>query len=169
MQVHDAHPNAWIQYAVTAAIIGLVLFFRIRRMSQLRPLKISQLWIVPAIYLVLVALMFARGLPSSTGWAICIGALAVGSVLGWQRGRTIHIAIDPETQTLNQKASMAGILFIVALVAIKFGAQAEGQALHFDLALLTQALGMLGLGLFTLTRVEMYLRAKRMLEEARSA
>jgi hypothetical protein len=169
MHVQPGHPNPLIQYAITGVVIALVLFLRMRRMSKMRPLKLEQLWIVPAIYAVLVVTLFLRGLPNPVGWAICVGALAIGGALGWQRGKLMHIAVDPETHRLNQKASMAGLLFIVVLIALKLGAQAEGSALHFDIALVTQAFGMLALGIFTMMRVEMYLRGRRLLEEVRAA
>lgn len=149
------------------AVIGIVLFFRLRRMSKERPLKLEHLWIVPAIYLMVVAWLFARGMPDRIGWLICAAAFLVGCGLGWQRGRMMHITIDPETHMLNQKASIAGMLFIVGLIAVKVAAQMESSQLHLNVALLTQAFGALGLGLFTMQRVEMYVRAKRMLDEAR--
>jgi hypothetical protein len=153
----------------TFALVGIVLFFRLRRMSQMRPLKLEQLWIVPAIYLLVVGWLFYRGTPDLAGWAICGATFVLGGVLGWQRGRMMQISIDPETHTLNQKASIAGMLFIVGLIVVKVAAQVEGAQFHVNVALLTQAFGALGLGLFTMQRVEMYLRAKRMLEEARPA
>lgn len=169
MHVQPGHPNPLIQYAITGVVIAIVLALRMRRMSQMRPLKLEQLWIVPAIYAVLVATLFLRGLPTPLGWAVCVAALLVGGALGWQRGRLMHIAVDPETHRLNQKASIAGLLFIVVLIAFKMVAQAEGSALHFNVALITQAFGALALGTFTMMRVEMYLRGRRLLEEARAA
>jgi hypothetical protein len=167
---HAATPQqTMISMIVTFAIIGIVLFFRLRRMSQLRPLKLEQLWIVPAIYLLAVGWLFYRGTPDPTGWAICGATLIVGGVLGWQRGRMMQISIDPETHTLNQKSSVAGMLFIVGLILVKTVAQVEESQLHLNLALVAQAFGAFGLGLFTLTRVEMYLRAKRLLEQAGKA
>jgi hypothetical protein len=167
---HAATPQqTMITMVATFTIIGIVLFFRLRRMSQMRPLKLEQLWIVPAIYLLVVGWLFYRGTPDSTGWAICGATLVVGGVLGWQRGKMMRITIDPETHTLNQKASIAGMLFIVALILVKTVAQMEGSQFHVNVVLLTQAFGALGLGLFTMTRVEMYLRAKRLLGEAGAA
>lgn len=166
---HAATPQQTMVMVATFALIGIVLFFRLRRMSQLRPLKLEQLWIVPAIYLLVVAWLFYRGTPDLTGWAICGATLVVGGVLGWQRGKMMQISIDPETHTLNQKASIAGMLFIVALIVVKTVAQMEESQIHMNVALLTQAFGAFGLGLFTMTRVEMYLRAKRMLEQAGAA
>jgi len=167
---HPASPQATlISMVATFAIIGVVLFFRLRRMSKERPLKPEQLWIVPAIYLMAVGWLFARGTPDLTGWLICGATFLLGCALGWQRGRMMHISVNPETGTLNQKASIAGMLFIVGLIAVKIVAQMESSQLHLNLALLTQAFGSFGLGLFTMQRVEMYLRAKKLLEEARSA
>lgn len=167
---HAATPQqTMITMVATFAIIGIVLFFRLRRMSQMRPLKLEQLWIVPAIYLLAVGWIFYHGTPDSTGWLICGGAFVAGCLLGWQRGRMMQISIDPETHALNQKASVAGMLFIVALILIKAAAQALGPEFHLNIALATQAFASFGLGLFTLQRVEMYLRAKRLLKEARPA
>jgi len=76
MQV-QAHPaqQSWVGYAITIAIIVVVMALRMRRMGQMRPLKLETLWIVPALYLAVAALMFwqlpPRGgsrLPAPPGW-----------------------------------------------------------------------------------------------------
>lgn len=169
MQIHTAQPGGWIQYAIPLLIAAVVLTLRARRMTQMRPLKIERLWIVPAVYLVIVAALFVKGPPSPVGWVICVATLLIGAAIGWQRGKTMQIHVDPETHALNQKGSMTAVLFLIGLFAVKFAAQAGGTAFHLQLAVLTDALAALALGLFAMTRVEMYLRAKRLLEEARAA
>lgn len=166
MQLDTPH---LIRYGITALVIGLILALRLRRMSKARPLTLERLWIVPSLYALLVASLFVQSEPSLSGWLLCVAALAVGAGLGWQRGRMMHLSVDPETHQLNQKASIGGLLFIVVLVAIKMVGQAEGAALHLDVMLLTQAFGALALGLFSAMRVEMYLRGKRLLAQARAA
>ncbi|MES2097134.1 MAG: DUF1453 domain-containing protein [Pseudomonadota bacterium] len=169
MQVQTAQPNQWISYAITAAIVGLVLFIRVRRMSKERPLKLEYLWIFPALYLVIATVMLVEIPPSPVGWAICAAALLVGGAIGWQRGKAMRITVDPETHALNQKASIAGILFIVAIIVVRQIAGAEGRALgHQTGAMITDGLVVFALGLFSLARLEMYLRASRLLEEARA-
>ncbi|PVX29556.1 CcdC protein domain-containing protein [Sphingomonas pokkalii] len=158
-----------IRYGITALVIGLILALRIRRMSKARPLTLERLWIIPTLYALLVASLFVQAQPSLGGWALCAVALAVGAGLGWQRGKLMQLSVDPVTHQLNQKASIGGLLFIVALIAIKFIGQAEGSALHLDVMLLTQAFGAMALGLFSAMRVEMYLRGKRLLARARAA
>lgn len=158
-----------IQYGITALVVGLVLALRIRRMSKARPLTLERLWIVPTLYAVLVGVLLLQGAPSPGGWALCAAALAIGAGLGWQRGKLMHLSVDPATHQLNQKASIGGLLFIVVLIAVKMVGQAEGSALHLNVLLLTQAFGVMALGLFSAMRVEMYLRGKRLLEQARAA
>lgn len=170
MQVHTAQPQGWLQYAIPIAIFIVIFSFRLRRMSRLRPLKLEQLWIVPALYLLFVAGAFFRFPPTPIGWVFSVVGLSAGAAIGWQRGKTMQIHVDPETHALNQKASVAGMLFLVAIIAVKAIAQSEGSAFfHLDVALLTDVLAAFALGMFSMTRLEMYLRAKRLLEEARAA
>lgn len=166
MNVGNVQPNGIVRYIVPVAIFIVIFGLRARRMSQMRPLKLGQLWIVPAIYLVLVGAAFVATPPSLTGWAVAFAALVVGAALGWQRGRMMAIHVDPETHALSQKGSPLAILFLLAIIGVKLAVQGEGRSLGFDVALVTDAALALALGMFTMTRVEMYLRAKRLLEEA---
>ncbi len=167
VEVQPAH-QTWISYAVTGGIILVVLALRLRRMGAMRPLKLETLWVVPALYLVVGALMFWQLPP--TGWTAiaCAAALVAGAGLGWQRGKMMHIHVDPVTHALNQKASPAAMFFLIALIVIRAGARSVlSQGTDLSPAMLTDPLIAFALGMFTLTRVEMYLRAKRLLEEAR--
>ena len=165
----QAQPHqTWVSYAVTIGIIVIVMALRLRKAGQMRPLKLGNLWVVPALYLAVAAMMFAQLPP--TGWvaiASVIG-LAVGAAVGWQRGKMMHIHVDPETHALNQKASPAAMLFLVALIVIRMLGKGLLGAEGVSTAMLTDPLIAFALGMFTLQRVEMYLRAKRLLEEARS-
>lgn len=167
MQAHPVH-QSWISYAVSIAIIIIVMALRMRGMNRMRPLKLGSLWIVPVLYFVVAAAMFVQLPP--TGWVAieCIAALAIGAAVGWQRGRMMHIHVDPETHALNQKASPAAMLFLVALIVVRMAARGiVGQEGAVSPAMLTDPLIAFALGMFTLQRVEMYLRARRLLEEAR--
>ena len=167
MQVHPVH-QTWVSYAITIGIIIVVMALRLRRAGQMRPLKLGSLWVVPVLYLAVAAIMFAQLPP--TGW-VAMGSgvgLLIGAAVGWQRGKMMHIHVDPETHALNQKASPAAMLFLVALIVVRMLARgiigAEGAV---SPAMLTDPLIAFALGMFTVQRVEMYLRARRLLEEAR--
>ena len=159
-------PNGIVQYLIPIAVFVVIFSLRARRMSQMRPLKLERLWVVPAIYLAIVAANFAAKPPTLKAWIASAVALLVGAALGWQRGRMMQIHVDPETHALNQKGSPWAILFLMAIVLIKMAVQGEGRAMGFDVMLVTDAALAFALGMFTTTRVEMYLRAKRLLDEA---
>jgi hypothetical protein len=169
MQVHTVQPQGWLSYAIPIAIFVVVFGLRTRRMTRLRPLKIERLWIVPAIYLAVVTVLFIQIPPTLAGWVAAVLGLVAGAAVGWQRGKTMQIHVDPETHALNQKASLAGILFLVALVAVRGAARTEGSALmHLNVAMLTDGFAAFALGMFAVQRLEMYMRATRLLEEARA-
>ena len=167
MQVHPVH-QTWASYAITIGIIVVVMAMRMRRAGQMRPLKLGSLWIVPVLYLAVAAIMFAQLPP--TGWVAIASAAAllIGAAVGWQRGKMMHIHVDPETYALNQKASPAAMLFLVGLIVVRMLARAIiGTEGAVSPAMLTDPLIAFALGMFTLQRVEMYVRAKRLIEEAR--
>ncbi len=162
-----------ISYAITAVTVVLVLALRLRGMSKMRRLRLETLWVVPAIYLAFAAIMYWQYPPHGLVWGLCGAALVVGAAIGWHRGKLMRIEVDPETHQLNQRASPAAILFVFALIAVRTGARAlltqDGGALHLNAFAITDILIALAVGLFAVTRLEMYLRARRMLEAARAA
>jgi hypothetical protein len=166
VQVHPVHPS-WVSYAITIGFVVLVIALRMRRMGQMRPLKLESLWVVPALYLVVAAIIFYQQPP--TGWvaiATAIGLL-IGAAVGWQRGKMMQIHVDPETHALNQKASPAAMIFLIALIAVRMLGRGVLGSEGVSPAMLTDPLIGFALGMFSVQRIEMYLRAKRLLEEAR--
>ncbi|HEX4738840.1 MAG TPA: hypothetical protein VH331_14895 [Allosphingosinicella sp.] len=172
MQGTAGQPNPLIGYVIMAVVLAAVLIFRVRRVNQVRPLKVERLWIIPGIYLVLAVLAFATTPPDGAGWVASVVALALGGVLGWQRGRLMRIDVDPETHGVTMVQSPAALLFIVILIAIRSGMRSMAQNgragfLHVSPATLTDVLVAFALGLLAVQRLEMFLRARRLLEEAR--
>lgn len=167
VQVQPVH-QSWITYAVTIGIIIVVVGLRMRRMSQMRPLKLGSLWILPAIYLLVAALMFWQLPPLGTVAIASVVGLLIGAAVGWQRGKMMHIHVDPETHALNQKASPAAMIFLIALIILRSLTRSIiGGTGAISPAMLTDPLIAFALGMFSVQRLEMYLRAKRLLEEAR--
>jgi hypothetical protein len=160
-----------IQYTITAVIILLVLGLRMRSVRRERPLKLEQLWIVPALYGAVAIFMFWRLPPHGLGWLWVGIALIVGGALGWWRGTHMAIRIDPETHRLNQRGSVMAVAVIVVLLMARFGLRelAMRGEIHMDVATLTDVLFASALGLFSMTRLEMFLRARQMLATARAA
>jgi membrane protein CcdC involved in cytochrome C biogenesis len=167
VQVQPVH-QSWLSYAITIGVIVVIMTLRMRRMGQLRPLKLETLWIVPAIYASVAALMFYTLPPVGSVALASLVGLAIGALVGWQRGKMMHIHVDPETHALNQKASPAAMFFLIALIVVRMGARSVlGKESGVTPAMLTDPLIAFALGMFSLQRVEMYLRARRLLDKAR--
>jgi hypothetical protein len=172
--MNTASPQGWLSYAIPAIIICIVLAFRLRSMNRERPLRIERLWIVPALYFLIAGLTFWNMPPSGVAiWLWCAVAMIAGAAIGWQRGRMMRISVDPETHEVRQKSSPAAMLLILGLIVIRSGAR-NAEALgvpgvHVDVMAMTDVLIALALGLLTATRVEMFLRARRLLAGVRGA
>lgn len=165
-------PSAWIQYLVPGAIIALVLFFRLRSVGKARKLRLERLWILPTIYAAIVGFVFWSAPPHGAIWLWCLLALGVGAGLGWMRGKLMHIAVDPDTHELSQTVSPAALLFIVALIAVRTGSRAMAVQMagpgHQGLMVATDILMAFALGFLAFQRIEVGLRARTMLAEARA-
>ena len=156
-------------YAIPAIVLAVVLAVRWKRLGRPQPLKLERLWIMPAIFAALMAFTFVEMPPHGWGWAFCLMALALGGVLGWQRGRMMRIDVDPATHALSQASSPAALIFVVALVLLRRAATAGGAYwLHLDTIAVTDMLMAFALGLIAVQRLEMFLRARRLLAASRA-
>ena len=172
MQGSAGAPTPFVGYVIMAVVLIVVLGLRMRNIGRERPLKLGQLWIVPGlITLVAAATVTATPPTRPLEWAASVVALVIGAALGWQRGRLTHISVDAETQEVRMKQSMTAFLFIVVLLALKTTmrsiAGAGGNTLfHLSPQGLSDILIALMVGLLAVQRIEMYLRARRLLAEA---
>jgi hypothetical protein len=163
------HPSGnWLTAILPFVIVAIVVGLRLRSMSKERPLKVETLWVIPLVYLALAAWMHFALPPTAIGWGLLGLGLVVGTALGWHRGKLIRIDRNAETGELRQKASPLAMILLLALIALKLGARAifgETAAGHpaSGAMLLTDAFIGFALGLLSATRLELYLRAKRIL------
>lgn len=167
-------PKPLMTYVIMAIVLVVVLGLRMRSVGRERPLKVGLLWIVPAIYFAVAAAFFVLTPPAQPlEWGLSLVALVVGATLGWQRGRLIHIAVDPATEEVRMKQSMTGFLFVVVLVALKMGMRSmpgfgNNGLFHMSPQGLTDILVALMLGLLGVQRIEMFLRARRLVAETQA-
>ncbi|MDO9224047.1 MAG: DUF1453 family protein [Caulobacter sp.] len=159
-------------------IIGIAIFvaimgFRLMRGRKPRPLKLEWMWLMPAVLVLVAGSLIWQLPPRGLEWLWLAIALLVGAAIGWQRGRMMTITVNPETHALNQQASPAAMIFLLALVGVRYGLreglQAEAQAWHLSVAFITDLFVVFALGLLTVTRLEMFLRARRLLDDAQAA
>ena len=163
-------PGNWLSALIPFVIIAVVLALRFRSMSKERPLNLGTLWIAPLISLLLMGSMLFALPPQPLGWGLMLAGLGIGVAVGWHRGKLIHIERD-ESGKLRQKASPLALLLLVALVVLKLGARTifgDSAVAHpsSGAMLLTDAFIGFALGLLSATRLELYLRGRRLLEAA---
>lgn len=152
--------------------LGIALIVIVARNSRPRKLRIERLWLLPAIYMVLMVSALAASPPPVT--AVSIGLLflgfAIGVALGWQRGRFTRIDIHPETHDLTSRASPIGLVLIFAILALRYtvrGAMAEPVA-GVSVIAAGEALLVMAVAMLSTQRLELWLRARHMLAEARA-
>lgn len=156
-------------YLIPLVVIALVIL----RNSRARRLRIESLWVAPVMIMVLVGLSFSQqGMPTPLMLGVDIGALAVGAALGWWRARFTHITVDPATHELTSRASPVGMLVILGVFALRYAvrlyaAQNAGSLGVSAIAVADAAL-VISVGLVCAQRLEIALRATRLLNEARA-
>jgi len=167
----NPHGGNWAATLLPFVIIAVVVAFRFRSMSKERPLNPGTLWIVPLVYLLLIGSTLFALPPQPAGWGLAGLGVAIGAVVGWHRGKLIRIERNSETGLLSQKASPLAMLLLVALVVLKLGARSifgDSAVAHPGSAalLLTDAFIGFALGLLSATRLELYLRARRIIADS---
>ena len=161
-------PAHWISYLVMLLALGLV----IRRNMRGRRLRLEALWILPATMIAVAAFLLAERPPGPSLLVGLIAALLAGAAAGWQRGRFTRIALDPQTRSFTSQASPAGMIFLALLFFARFILRAylaKGGRGAVATTAATDLLLAFSVGLVVLQRLEMWLRCRRMLAEAKSA
>ena len=165
-----------LSYVLTAAVVVLVFglrFWRMRRSAAVpRRLRLEYVWIMPAVMVLASGALLVQAPPSGLDWLWLALISAIGGGLGWLRGALIHIEVDRQTHLLNTRTSPAALIFLLVLFVVRYGARflltRAGPAVHAHLALITDGFVLFAAGLFALSRVEMWLRARRLLPEAKA-
>jgi len=155
--------------------LGIAVIVIVLRNSRPRRLRIERLWVLPAIYLVMMVSALAAAPPPIT--PISIGLLVLGFLLGaglgWQRARFTEIHIHPETHDLTSRSSPIGIIFIFAILLLRFGARdflaSHPDVLHVPVIAIGEALLVMVVATLSMQRLEIWQRASRMLAEAKGS
>jgi hypothetical protein len=155
----------------------LVLLLVVRRGMTARKVKIESMWVMPALLIFAGASMFASAqIPSVMIIGELAAALAGGAVVGWYRGRLTHITIDPATHDLTSKTSPVGLVLVAVLFAARYGIRLAfpgagyGQgSLGSQAGAIADALTLFGIGAMVVQRLEMWIRCRRLLAEAKGA
>jgi hypothetical protein len=154
-----------------AVVVGVMLLRNLRP----RRLRIEILWLWPVIYMVLLVAALSAAPPPVTPVSISLLVLGfvLGVAIGWQRGSFTNLDIHPDTHDLTSRASPIGLIFIFAILALRIvlrGVLTENAAvLGVPVVAAGEALLVLAVAMLSTARLELWLRARRMLAEAQGA
>jgi hypothetical protein len=160
-----------LSYLIPIGVAAVVILLR---NSRPRRLRVESLWILPTIYILLLASSLAAAPPPVTPESVGLLVLgfALGAAFGWQRGRFTKIDIDPQTHELSARQSAIGLVFIFAILAVRFGARdllaANASTLHIPIAAALDAFFALAIAMLSVQRLEVWLRASKMLAVAKA-
>ncbi|MEZ5938189.1 MAG: DUF1453 family protein [Hyphomonadaceae bacterium] len=167
--------NQTVGYYIALPIILMVLALRIWRGSRVRRLRIERLWIIPLIFLGIIGLALSALPPpsSATGYAVIVASLAAGAAAGWVRGRMVRVRINVETHELESQNSPLGMIVFLGLLAARMGLRyligSHEAEWHVPAAAVTDGFLLFYGGMIVGMRVEIWLRARKLLAEAVAA
>jgi hypothetical protein len=161
-----------MQYIVPVLVIALIL----RRNLAERQLQVDRMWVFPLILVAAIGYSIFSNPPTTMiAYAVMAVGFALGCATGFFRGRFTNIMVNPETHDLTSKGSPIGIIFIAVVFAARFGLryylQQNGAhgALGGVASAITDGLLVFSVGMMSTTRLEMWIRARRLLAEAIAA
>ncbi len=161
------HPQQLFAYVIPIVVIVIVMAFRMRRMMRTSFYNIELAWILPAILLGMTIWLLTLAEPHGAQWLWFAGITALGAVLGWFRGASIKMTVDPQTGRLLAQGSAAAIIFLVLLAVARRGLQYVMESNSAVIGMSGQMLNVLFLamatGLFVTRTVEMMLRGRKLL------
>lgn len=155
--------------------ILLILVLRLLRGTRARPLRVERMWIVPAIFAVVIALsIFSQPVDFDLALdAVMVLAFAAGVGVGWFRGRMVRISIDVNTHALTSQQSPWGMLIFVGILVLRMGLRyvlgSFAEDWHLSVAAITDGFLLFYGGMIVGMRVEMWVRARKLLAEALAA
>ena len=169
--LRDAGGRQALGTAAGLLVVGVVMFFRFRKP---RALKIERLWVRPAIFLLLSVASLGALPPPATflNVLLILAAGVIGAAIGWQRGRLMRIEVHPETHDISSSASPLGVIFLLALIAVRGGlrgvATGPGAVPGVSSSAISDALIILAGATMSISNLEMWLRARRLLADAQA-
>jgi hypothetical protein len=156
--------------------VGLTLLIVIGSMAlrnrRPRKLTLEGMWVRPLIFFVLVAFTLAIApIPDGpVAMSILAVALIMGCAVGWLRGSLMKIEVSSSTHTITAQASVIGMVFILAILALRMTLRsAETMVAGVPAAAVADGLILFAGAMMITQTIEMFLRARRLLNEARTA
>lgn len=155
--------------------VGIALVVILLKGRKPRTLRPQWMWVAPLLVTVLIGLGLWGMTYSPTAdhspfgpveWAMVAVGLMLGGAVGWWRGGMTTIFREADG-TLKSRASPLGLVLIVGLLAgrgvLRGWLEANAAAWHINPLALADAFMVFVVGLVVMQRVEMFIRARRIM------
>lgn len=156
-------PQSYIPYLIMA----VALIFMIRRNLRSRRIKAETLWVFPVLLVLIAGVTIAQSPPrDAIGIVVLVLVAIAGAVAGWYRGKFTIITLDETTGVLTGKGSVVGLMLILLLYVGRYAvvAWARSHPDHSGTAVLAADAAMvLGFATLIVSRLEMWLRCRRLM------
>ena len=158
---------------IPLVVLGII-FLRARRPRRVR---LELLWISPSVIVALIAagVIFQphRAPYTAIDFGVFALAVAAGAGVGWLRAKAVTLTVEPTTHEVTSATSPVGLMIIVAVFLVRFGLRsataAEAGVSGLAPAVIADAFLLLAAGLVVGQRVEIFLRARRLIAAAQPA
>jgi len=166
---HPPNPGTYVLLLIAFLMIAL----RLRRMARVRPMRLTSLWILPAILTALAVALIWTARPSGAPQMLVLAAVVVlGALLGWHQAKLMAISVDAQTGTLQVKASVWGLVTFLAVVLLRAALRpwltGGASPLHAYLGVITDALLLFPAAFYCARAAEMHIRGSALLRAARA-
>lgn len=157
------------------ALVGALVWFRNRKP---RRMQVNRLWIIPATVVagISAGLIFGRPAGATFYWVESVlgaAGLAAGAIAGWWRGSLMRLAVNGEDRTIKAQVSPLGLVFMLGLLtcrrAVEYLVETGALILPFNPLIVVQTLLLFVAATVVSQRVELWVRAHRLLNESRSS
>jgi hypothetical protein len=157
-------PSLLVTLGISVVVLGILLM-RNRAPRRLRP---ELLWISLIIVIPLASAYFIFVYHPTDPLALgeLVVAAVAGLALGWWRGKLTRIEVHPETHDITMQVSSLGMVLIILVFAGRRVAEVVAPPGH--LAQITSLLVAFAVATVVTARVEMWLRARRLLAVAKA-
>jgi len=149
-------------------IIFALVVLRMRRMSGVRPMSLSRLWIRPVIVVIAAGLILYNGPPQNVVQGlVLLVALGAGIAMGWHQAKLVHISVNEADGTLQVKHSALAQATFVGLILTRIGLRSwltgSDSPVHAYATVVTDALILMFVGFACARATEMFVRARALL------
>lgn len=170
----DPQTIKYISYGIPILLVLVIYFFRFRSAGKARPLQPGGLLVRPIIFVVLFALVLFSAQPyDAKSLGIIAACLLVGAAIGWWRGKMVHIEVHPETHSITSVTPIFAVVLIVLLFVARFALKLflfpNMDFRSHESQLLNAYFVAFAVGAVGVTPIEMYIRAQKLLGEAKAA